>query len=162
MKRLLRESSQLELQPEGRADSYFTLNLDLAGVFLHDAVADRKPEPVPLRCPSCGVGLGGKERIVDAMEMLALDAIAGVLNGDKDVFPSVFCCDPQGGVRCAVHGIFGVQHEVQNDLLQLALVPVDQGKRGIEVRLDANLSRLELMFQQSHRVAQKLVQVRCR
>ena len=63
-------------------------------------------------------------------------------------------------VRRSEHRILRVQHQVQNDLLQLALIAVNAREVRVEVRLDANLRRLELMLQQRHGVAQQLVQVR--
>ena len=62
----------------------------------------------------------------------------------------------------AEHGVLRVQHQVEDDLLQLAVVAVNARKLRIEVGLDANLRGLELMFQQSERVAQQFVEIDAR
>ena len=63
------------------------------------------------------------------------------------------------GIGCSEHCVLGVEHQVQNDLLQLAVVAVDERQLRIEVCLDANLRGLELVFQQRERVAQQVVQI---
>ena len=42
--------------------------------------------------------------------------------------------DAEGGVGGAVHGVLGVEHEVEDDLLELALVALDAGEGGVEGR----------------------------
>ncbi len=62
----------------------------------------------------------------------------------------------------AEHRVLRVQHQVENDLLQLALIAVNASEVRIEVRLDANLRSLELMLQQRHRVAEQFIQIHAR
>ena len=69
-----------ELQLEGGADAELALDVDLAGVLLHDSVADGKSKAGALVRAFLRFGLRGEEGIVDAVQMLALDAAAGVLN----------------------------------------------------------------------------------
>ncbi len=63
-----------ELKLEGSADADFALDVNLAGVLLHDAVADGKAQAGALVLAFLRLGLGGEEGIVDAVQMLALDA----------------------------------------------------------------------------------------
>ncbi len=69
-----------KLQPERGAHADLALHMDLAGVFLHDAVAHRQAQPGALVLPSLRLGLGGKERVEDAMQVIAFDACAEVLH----------------------------------------------------------------------------------
>ncbi len=59
------------------------------------------------------------------------------------------CGDAKRGVRRAEHRVLRVQHQVENDLLQLAAIAVNARQVRIEVGLDANLRGLELVFEQS-------------
>ena len=55
-------------------------HVHLATVLLHDAVADREAEPGALVLAVARLGFGGEERVVDAVQMLRLDASAEVLH----------------------------------------------------------------------------------
>ena len=69
--------------------------------------------------------LGGEEGIVDALEMLGRNAGAGVGNHRLHV-----AIDERGHAQAAAagHGVFGVEQQVEKDLLQLAGVAVDGRK----------------------------------
>ena len=54
------------------------LDMNFAGVFLNDAVGDQRPRPGAAPVTGLGGGLGSKEGIVDALEVLGRDAAAGV------------------------------------------------------------------------------------
>src|ERR1700733_6804844 len=144
-----------ELQLEGSADADFAFDMDLAGVFLHDAVADGEAEPGAFVLSFLGLGLGGEKGIVDAVEVLLLDAITGVLNADHDATCAVEGCYLERCIGGSKHCVFCVQHEVQDHLLQLALVAVDAGEVWVEVGFDSNLRGLELMLQQGDRIAEE-------
>ena len=72
-----------ELQLEGCAYAELALDVNLAGVLLHDSVADGKPEAGALVRAVLRLGLRRKEGIVDAVQMFLFDAAAGVLNAHE-------------------------------------------------------------------------------
>ena len=121
-----------ELKLEGSADTELALDVNLSGVLLHDAVADGESEAGAFVLALLRLGLGGEEGIVDAVEMLALDAAAGVLDADHDAAGSVEGGDAQRGVGRSEHRILRVQHEIQDDLLELALVSVNARELRVE------------------------------
>ena len=59
----------------------------------------------------------------------------------------------------AGHGFFGVEKQVQEDLLQFAGVAVDGRQFPGKIEIDENLRGLELMFEQREGVANDLIQV---
>ena len=61
------------------------LDVNLAGVFLDDAVRDGEAQTDSASVAGFGRGFGGEKGIVDALEMLGRDARAGVgyLHGHK-------------------------------------------------------------------------------
>ena len=59
---------------KGRAGADGALDMNLAGVLLDDAVGDGKAKTGAAAVSRPGRGLGGEERIVDALEMLGSDA----------------------------------------------------------------------------------------
>src|SRR5579862_6699092 len=61
---------QRKLKMEGCAGAYGALNVDFSRVFLDDAVGHREAEPCAPLVSRLGRVLGGKERIVDALQML--------------------------------------------------------------------------------------------
>ena len=63
---------------EGCAGADGALDVNLAGVLLNDAVGDGEAEAGAALVARLGRGLGGEERIVDALEVLGRDAGAGV------------------------------------------------------------------------------------
>src|SRR5258708_7221771 len=148
-----------ELQLEGGAYSELALDVDLAGVLLHDSVADGKAEAGALMRSILRLGLRCEEWVVDAVEMFSLDAAAGVLNAHDHASGSVESRNLERCVRGSEHRILRVQHQVENDLLQLALISVNACQVRIEVRLHANLRCLELMLEQRHRITEQLIQV---
>src|ERR1017187_4945858 len=77
--------SRRKLQPESRAHANRALHMHLARMFLHDAIADREAQPGALVLALARLGLGGEERIEDAMQMFRLNASAEILHHDGDV-----------------------------------------------------------------------------
>ena len=118
-------------------------DMDFAGVLLNDAVADREAEAGAAFV--AGQGLGGEERIVDALEMLGSDAGTGV--GDKGFDVAV---DQSNDAQAPAsgHGVFGVQEQVEEDLLQLAGVAVDGRKVIGKIEIDQDLRGFELVLEQ--------------
>ena len=60
------------------------LDMNLAGVFLDDAVGNGEAQASAAAVAGPGRGFGGEERIVDALEVLGSDAGAGV--GDQRAY----------------------------------------------------------------------------
>src|ERR1700680_5035427 len=69
-----------ELQLEGSPYAEFALDVDLPGMLLHDSIADGKSEAGALMRAVLRLGLRRKEGVVDAVEMLSLDRVAGGLD----------------------------------------------------------------------------------
>src|ERR1700730_9571032 len=136
-----------ELQLEDSAYAKLTLNVDLTGMLLHDPIADGKSEPGAFVRAILRLGLRRKKWIVDAVEMFPFDPASGVLDSHQHTPGTVEGCNLERCVRGSEHGVLRVQHQVENDLLQLALIAVDAREVCIEVRLDANLRCFELMLQ---------------
>src|SRR5260370_16202047 len=69
-----------ELQLECSAYADFALNVDLAGMLLHDSVADGKAEAGALMSSILRLGLCCEEWVVDAVEMFSFVPPAASLN----------------------------------------------------------------------------------
>src|SRR5208283_5273962 len=123
-------------------------DMDFAGVFLNDAVADGEAQAGAALVS--GQSLGGKEGIVDALEMLGSDAGAGV--GDVG-FDLAIDDSSDAQSPAARHGVFGVQQQIEEDLLQLAGVAVYRRKLSGRIEIYQNLSGFELVFDERQRVA---------
>src|SRR5271157_6053844 len=76
-----------EFHGERRAVARRALDVDLAGVFLNDAVGHRQPQPGTAGIAGLGLRLGGEERVVDAMNVFLRDAAARVRYGHAHVVP---------------------------------------------------------------------------
>src|ERR1700750_239450 len=72
-----------ELELERRAYTKLALDVNLAGVLLHDSVTNGKPETGALMRTILRLGLRCKEGIVNSVEVLLFDAASRVLNADK-------------------------------------------------------------------------------
>ena len=93
------------------------------------------------------------------MQVVAVDSCAGVLNAHNHSSCHLAGRDLQRRIRCAKHRILGVQQQVQDNLLQFALVAMDFLQQWIEVGLDAYLHGLKLVLQQRQAVKQQLVEI---
>src|ERR1039458_4524727 len=135
------------------------LDVNLAGVFLDDAVGDGKAQPDAAAVAGPRRGFGGEEGIVDALEMLRSDAAAGVcyLRGHGAWVTVDQRCYAQ--VASAGHCFLGIQQQIEKDLLQLARVSVNERKIFGQVEIDGDLRGFELVLEQGERVANDLVQV---
>jgi len=138
-----------------RADG--ALNLDLAGMFLDDAVRHRKSEPGAATVTRLRHCLRGEKRIVDSLQMLGSDTTSAVRD---DCFNVPVYCRGNAEIASAWHCLFSVEQEIQKHLLQLPGIAVDRRKLRVQIEIDLNLRGLELMLQQRKRVADYLVQVR--
>src|SRR5579863_5544709 len=67
---------QRKLKMKGCAGAYRALHVDFARVFLDDAIGHGEAEPRAPLVSWQGSGLGGEERIVDALHVLRRDARA--------------------------------------------------------------------------------------
>src|SRR5947207_3423111 len=66
-------SREREIESERRSPSHNAFNRNVSAMFLHDAIADRKPQARALSS-----GLGGKKRIVDLFDVVAADSRSGI------------------------------------------------------------------------------------
>ena len=141
---------------KGCAGADCALDMNFAGVLLNDAVGNRESEPGAAPVAGPGGGLGGEERIVDALEVLGSDAAAGV--GDKrGDMPVDQGRDAQGAA--ALHGLLGIEQQIEKDLLKFAGVAMDGGQWLCQIEIDLDLRGLELVLEQRKGVADDLVEV---
>src|SRR6266849_7859344 len=100
-----------ELETEGSAFAGRGAHIDLSGVLLDDAVADRKSQP-----GAAAGRLGGKERIENADQVFAGDAHPGI--GDLNLDVAVLRRRAHLEHSARRHGVARVHEQVQEDLLQ--------------------------------------------
>src|SRR5512146_2169624 len=105
-----------------------TRDLDIAAVFLDDAVAHGQAEPRALECL-----LGGEKGVKDLVDVFFRDAAAGVGKNDLDGV-SVFARDHFDPARRR-NGMDRVQEHVHDDLADLGGVRLDFGKVFVEFHL---------------------------
>src|SRR5271169_4448724 len=145
-----------EFHGERCALSRRTLYVDLSGVFLNDAVGYRQPQAGAAGMAGLGFGLGGEKRIVDAMNVFLRDAAAGVRHRDADVVP---VARGDGERASRGHGVFRVEEQVQEDLLQLSGVAEDRRQVRMQLRHNFDAGGFELVLQQRQRVLNNAIQV---
>src|ERR1035438_1592657 len=141
---------------EGCAGADRALDMNLARVFLNDAIGDRQTKPCAAPVSGLGSGLGGEERVIDAFQVLRRNAGTGVAHLGLDV-----AVDQGGHAQLAAtgHRFLGVQQQVEKNLLQFAGVAMDGGEILRQIQIDDDLCRLELMFKERERVLYNLVEV---
>ena len=107
------------------------------------------------------VGLGGEEGVEDAVEVLGGDTRAGVADfEDHKVAGAVGAgAERKEGVAYALHGVACVEHEVEDDLLELALVAVDAREVGVEPGFEPDAGGFEGVFEEDGGVMEELVEV---
>ena len=128
---------------ESGAGADGALDMNLAGMLLDDAVGDGKTQAGAAAVAGFGHGLGGEKRIVDALEVLGSDAGAGVGDQGRDVAECPFELRFGGYPQPAAvgHGFFGVEQQIEKDLLQLAGVAVDRRQVLGQFEIDDDLAR---------------------
>src|SRR5271154_1402258 len=116
-------------------------------------MTDRKPKSHPSV-------LGGVEGIEYPLELIGIDAVAAIENGNANgtfiVGKTGHHFDTPIARRIAAHRFGGVEKKVQNDLLQLDAVAPPLGKVIIDPRVDLNVALLELAARQRQDVAQQI------
>ena len=139
----LRRGTQLE----GGTDTEFAFDVNLSGVFLHDAIADCQTEAGAFVLALLRLGLGGEKGIVDAVEMLALDSAAGVLDAYEYA---------TGGVEVAMRRValgvpniasFAFSMRLRMTCWSLPWFPWMCASCGSRLDFDTDLGCLELMFE---------------
>src|ERR1035438_10422605 len=151
------QKRKLEMKRCAGVDS--TLDMNLSSMFLDDAVRDGQAKPGAAAVTRLWRGFGGEKGIVDALEVLGCDAGARVVYHCGD---AVFLPIGERGhaqAASALHGFFCVQQQVEKYLLQLAGIAVDRRQFMGQIKIDDDLSGLELVFEQRERIADHLVQI---
>src|SRR6266571_4437004 len=130
-------------------------NPDVSLVILDDAIADRKPEPG---------ALPGRLRREEWLEDLRLD-----LCGDPGTRVADLDLDPVAGGQTrgdpdraglALHGLLRIDQEIHQDLLELIGVAENGGKIRLELLLQTNLVKSELMIREGGGVLDDPVHIR--
>src|SRR5258708_32985414 len=99
-----------------------TFHANLSRVFLNDAVGDGESQAGAPGLAFAGRSLGGKEWIVDALNVLRGDARPGVSYADANAL-TIQSGHPQRAT--AGHGVFGVHEQVQEHFLQSSRVSLN-------------------------------------
>src|SRR5260370_6519984 len=148
--------AQGEVESESCAGAGMTLHANLAGVFLDDAVGDGKTEAGAAGLAFARRGLGGEEGIVDALDVLGSNARSGVGHAHTDAV-AVHCGDAQRPTPW--HGVFGVQEQIQEHLLQSSRIPLNGRQLGSESVLHLDFRDLELVLEKGQRVGDDFVHI---
>src|SRR5579864_1233613 len=133
------------------------VHADLTCMLLNDSVRYGKAQARATRLSLTRDILGGKEGIVNPVDVFRRNARAavtdvdlhGVTIGRADVQRATF----------ARHGIFGIEEQVQKHLLQFAGIAMNKRQTGIEFSLNLHPRSLELMLQQGEGFRDDLVQI---
>src|ERR1700684_272717 len=99
-----------------------TVDANLSRMFLNDSVGDRKAESGTAGLPFARRSFRGEERIVDALDIFRRDA--GTVFGYRHPHP-VAIKGRHAQSTAARHGIFGVEEEVEKNLLQPSRVSLN-------------------------------------
>src|SRR5438034_6444302 len=119
-----------KLQVEASAAARPAIDLDGATMLLNDTVSDRQAEARPFVR-----SLGGEKWIVNAMDMLRIDAVSAVHHIDPNTAVVLNRgVDLQHPARR--HGVAGVDEQVQENLLQLAGIAGDGRRGSVQGRAD--------------------------
>src|SRR5437660_4980051 len=148
--------AQGKIQCECSSGTGMTFHANLAGVFLNDAVGHRQTQASSAVLSLARSGFGGEERIVNALNMFRSDARTSVGDADGNQ-GAIGGCNTQGSA--AGHGVFGIQEQVQEYLLQSTRVTLNRRNGRSEFVMHLNLCRLELVLQQRERIGDDLVDV---
>src|SRR5687768_12878569 len=111
---------------EGGALLELALHLDLAAVFLNNAVDDGQPE-------ACSVVFGGEKGIEDVRNIFTANALAIIANGHAQHFRRVAVASgdsrhpfiPSANLRlyaelpAAIHRVHGIEEKIKKHLLEL-------------------------------------------
>jgi len=150
-----------ELKMEAGSFADVALHGDLAGVFLDDAIGYGEAEASAFALAVAWCALGGEEGIVDAQHVLGRDAVARICDLQHDALAALAGGHAQGAAAglAADDGVLRVEEEIEQHLLQLALVAVDGGQIVCQARVHFNLRGLELVLQQGEGVVDDAVHI---
>src|SRR5665213_507072 len=148
-----------EFEAELGAFADGAVDVDLAGVLLHDAVGDGEAEAGAFALAFLGGALGGEEGVVDAAE--GFGGHAGTVVGDADFDDAGAVLGGEGDAAGAavLHGVLGVHQEVDENLLELAEIALNGREIGFEVECDFDAAGAHLMLKERGRVADHGVDV---
>ena len=143
-----------QLDQEARASLARVLRPDATLVLAHDAEGDREPEPRPR-----AGGLGGEERVEDALEQVGRDARPRVLHLDPDHVARAERPHRQALLVAlrALHRLLGVGDQVQEHLLELVRVRHRFGDLLVVVPHHVDSPHPELVAPELQRVVQHLI-----
>src|SRR5580658_6952788 len=133
-------AAQREIEGEGGSLPGMALHANLSGVFLDDAVGDGKAEAGAAGLAFARRSLGGEERIVNALNMLRGNAGSGIGDADADALPVERGHAQRAAAR---HGVFCVQEQVQEHLLQSSRIALNGGQLRFRRVVHFDLGHLE-------------------
>src|SRR5262245_1056142 len=111
---------QGEFKIEGGAPARLAIHSDLPCMLLDDPVSHRQSQARSSRLAFPRRVLGGKERIVDLVDVFRRNAAAGIGHLDLDA-GAVPRSNAQRATGCR-HGVFGIDEQVEKHLLQFPRV----------------------------------------
>src|SRR5438876_2164246 len=147
---------QRKIKIEGRSFVGRALHANLASVLLDNPISHRKPQTGAAFLTILGRSFGGEERIVNALNMLLRDSAAGV--GDDNAHSVAI--RSQNSQRAPVrHRIFGIEEEIQEHLLQSAIISLDRRQVLRKLIPYTNFRRLELVLKQAQGVEDDAIDI---
>src|SRR5580704_275640 len=104
---------QGKFEMEGGSAADLAFHLDLAGMFLNNAVTHCQSKPCAPALAFAYGRFGGEERIVNALHVFECDARAGIGDVNRD---QTVCLG--GYTECAAgcHGVLSVEKQIKKDL----------------------------------------------
>jgi hypothetical protein len=121
-----------------------------------DGPADRQPYPHP-------AGLGGVERLENALEVLRIDPWPGIAHRDEDAISVGLLGTDQQLSRLRLdraHGFDCIQHQVQQNLLQLYTIPVHGNQSLRKARLDRDSILGDRVSRQYDHLTDRVIEVK--
>src|ERR1044071_7856221 len=139
---------------EGRALALLARRLDPAAVVAHDVLRDPEPEPRPLRARR-------EEGLEDAREVCLRNAAPRVADLHRDGRLQGLLVD--GGAHrdapALLHRLLRVEHQIEEDLLELVGARAHLREAGVEVADDLDARLLHLLLDEDERLLDELVRL---
>src|SRR5215469_3616897 len=145
-----------EFHGEGCAVAGRAVDVDLAGMLLNDAVGHGKTQTGATAVSALGLALRGEERIIDAVDVLLRNAAARIRDDDTHIVTVAGGDSQRSAGR---HGVFCVEEQVQENLLQLAGVAEYRRQLRVQIRHYLYACSLELMLQERQRILNYPIQI---
>src|SRR5580658_318009 len=149
-------AAQGKIQSEGGSCARLAFYANFARMLLDDAIGDRKPKAGAARLTLARRSFRGEKRVVNTLDMLGRNARSGI----RDAHAHALSVQRGHTQRTAAgHGVFGIQKQIQEHLLQSPGISLNVGQGGRGRVLHFDLAHLELVLQQRQSVGNHFVHI---